>query len=200
MNKGRKIIGITLIILSLVAIFGWEKWGRQMLMYEEILVFNQDIEKNTILTSELLKIELVERKVKGSLTGNDVSGLLGKETVQSIHKGVPLFEDYFESPEMVVNQANGGYIMSIPATWLKSYPQTLRRGDRAYFYYKGKLITSAIVAYAKDGANQEVTSVDKKRLSGSSIISLVEIVVNNEQANLLTRIAESGNEFVILYN
>lgn len=93
----------------------------------------------------------------------------------------------------------GKYILSVPAQWLKAFPQTLKRGDRAFFYCGGEPVTDAVVAYVRDGTNQEVHYGDDERLTSSSSVSLIEIVVDEKQAALLGRLAEKGNKFVILY-
>ena len=60
-------------------------------------------------------------------------------------------------------------------------------------------MTDAVVAYVRDGTNQEVYYGDDERLTSSSSVSLIEIVVDKEQASLLGKLAEKGNKFVVLY-
>ena len=81
-----------------------------------------------------------------------------------------------------------------------SYPQTLRRGDEVSFYCDGKLVVTALVAYARDSSNQEVISQDDARLQASAPVSLVEVVVDESQALKLGRLADKGKRFVLLYS
>jgi len=75
----------------------------------------------------------------------------------------------------------------------------LKRGDRAFFYCAGEIVTDAVVAYVRDGTNQEVYYGDDERLTSSASVSLIEVVVTEEQARLLGKLADKDNKFVILY-
>ena len=65
--------------------------------------------------------------------------------------------------------------------------------------FLGEPVTDAVVAYVRDGTNQEVYYGDDERLTSSSSVSLIEVVVDREQAALLGKLAEKGNKFVLLY-
>ena len=54
MGKGKKVIGILLILISIAALFTWEKWGKNRFLYEDVLVFTQNIEKGTVITEEMI--------------------------------------------------------------------------------------------------------------------------------------------------
>ena len=127
------------------------------------------------------------------------SEVVGLETTQFVPAGTELYREYFQESIFSVGEEQGRYILSIPAQWLKAFPQTLRRGDRAFFYCGGELVTDAVVAYVRDGTNQEVYYGDDERLTSSSSVSLIEVVVDKEQAALLGKLAEKGNKFVLLY-
>lgn len=193
----KSLTGIVLILIALMGIIFWEGIGREIIMYDDVLVLTQEVDENTIITKEMLGKKKVAAASKGALTLENVDAVIDKAAVQYIPKGTEIFPQYFEDSKLLVKENE--YVLSIPNDWLESYPQTLRRGDTAYFYTYGKKITSAVVAYAKDGTNQEVTS-DEERLAGSSTISLVEVIVNEEQADLLSKAASAENKFVILYN
>ena len=68
MNNGKRIIGIILIIVSIVGMICWEKWGREILFYKEIVVINRDIEKNTIITSDMLETKKIQNPSNDALT------------------------------------------------------------------------------------------------------------------------------------
>ena len=174
----KKIAGITLILLSLGALGFWEMWGRENITYDRVLVLKDSLPKNTLITSEMLR---------------------EKKTAQFVPAGTELYREYFQESVFAVGPEEGKYILSVPAQWLKAFPQTLKRGDRAFFYCGGEPVTDAVVAYVRDGTNQEVHYGDDERLTSSSSVSLIEIVVDEKQAALLGRLAEKGNKFVILY-
>ena len=62
------------------------------------------------------------------------------------------------------------------------------------------MVLSAVVAYARDSSNQEVTSGDDERLKSSGPVSLVEVIVDEEKARKLGKLAEEGKKFVLLYS
>lgn len=196
----QKVTGLLLIVASLGALGFWEFWGREHLSYEAVLVLGQDTARNTTIESSMLEIRMMEKPDQDVLREEDAKQILGLETAQYVPSGTPLYREYFQDPAMAVGGETGQYILSIPDEWLMSYPQTLRRGDEVSFYCEGKLVTSALVAYARDSSNREVVSGDDTRLEASAAVSLVEIVVNEEKALMLGRLADQGKRFVLLYS
>lgn len=198
MKISKSLTGIILIIVTLLGIVAWELWGREELLYDEVLVFSANVEANDVIRADMLAVKKINNANDKALKAEDAQKVVGKAATQYIPRNTEIFDVYFDESNLVVGEDE--YVLSIPNDWLQSYPQTLRRGDTAYFYADGKMITKATVAYAKDGANQEVTSRDEERLAGSSTISLVEVIVTNAQADMLSKLAERNTKFVILYN
>lgn len=196
----QKAVGLLLIVLSLSALGFWEFWGREHLSYEPVLVLKADTPGNTEIERNMLEVRMMDHPDEDVLRDDDAAELMGMETSQYVPAGTPLYREYFQNPSMAVGGDTGQYILSIPNEWLMSYPQTLRRGDEVSFYCEGKLVTSALVAYARDSSNQEVLSEDDARLQASAPVSLVEVVVNEEKALLLGKLADKGRRFVLLYS
>lgn len=195
----RRIAGIVLVVLSLGALGFWELWGRENITYDKVLVFKEALPKNTLITADMFRIKKVDNAGDGAIPADRMDEIVGLETVQFVPADTELYREYFQESIFAVGQEQGKYILSIPAQWLKAFPQTLRRGDRAFFYCGGESVTDAVVAYVRDGTNQEVYYGDDERLTSSSTVSLIEVVVDKEQAALLGKLAEKGNKFVILY-
>lgn len=196
----KRIVGMILIGTCLLALGFWEFWGRKNLGYEEILTVRSELAPNTVVTSDILTVKKVETAPKDALRPTDSDQLIGMESKQLIPAGESLYLAYFGESRFNIGNNTGKYVLSIPNDWLKSYPQTLRRGDTAYFYCKGTIVTNAVVAYARDGSNQEVRSQDEARLVGTAPVSLIEVIVDENQAKLLGNLAEKGNKFVVLYS
>lgn len=196
----KRIVGMILIGTCLLALGFWEFWGRKNLGYEEILTVRSELAPNTVVTSDMLTVKKIETAPKNVLRPADADKLIGMESKQLIPMGESLYLAYFEESRFNIGNNTGKYVLSIPNDWLKSYPQTLRRGDTAYFYCKGTIVTNAVVAYARDGSNQEVQSQDEARLVGTAPVSLIEVIVDENQAKLLGNLAEKGNKFVVLYS
>lgn len=196
----KRIVGMILIGSCLLTLGFWEFWGRKNLGYEEILTVKSELAPNTVVTRDILTVKKIETAPKNVLRPADADMLIGMESKQLIPSGESLYLAYFEESSFNIGNDTGKYVLSIPNDWLKSYPQTLRRGDTAYFYCKGTIVTNAVVAYARDGSNQEVQSQDEARLVGTAPVSLIEVIVDENQAKLLGNLAEKGNKFVILYS
>ena len=195
----KRIAGIVLIVLSVGALGFWELWGRENITYDRVLVLKEPLPKNTLITADMLRERKVEKAGEGAIRTEQRNEIVGLETGQFVPAGTELYREYFQESIFSVGEEQGKYILSVPAQWLKAFPQTLRRGDRAFFYCGGAPVTDAVVAYVRDGTNQEVYYGDDERLTSSSSVSLIEIVVDKEQAALLGKLAEKGNKFVVLY-
>lgn len=195
----RRIAGIVLVVLSVGALGFWELWGRENITYDRVLVLKEPLPKNTLITADKLRVKKVDRAGEDALMEGEKGEIVGLETTQFVPAGTELYREYFQESIFAVGEEQGRYILSIPAQWLKAFPQTLRRGDRAFFYCGGEPVTDAVVAYVRDGTNQEVYYGDDERLTSSSSVSLIEVVVDREQAALLGKLAEKGNKFVLLY-
>ena len=195
----QKTAGMILILLSLSVLGGWEFWGRENLSYERVLVLKADTPQNTVIEKNMLEICRMDLPADGILQEEDAAALIGKETIQFVPAGTPLYPQYFQEPALAVGGETGRYILSIPNEWLMSFPQTLRRGDEVSFYCEGKLVAAAMVAYVRDSSNQEVVSADDARLQASAPVSLVEVVVDEARALKLGELADAGKRFVLLY-
>ena len=195
----RKIAGIMLVMLSLSTLGFWELWGRENLTYDRVLVLKESLPQNTLVTEDMFRERRIEKARDGVILSSQRDELKGLETTQFVPAGTELYREYFQESIFAVGEEEGKYILSVPPQWLKAFPQTLKRGDRAFFYCAGEPVTDAIVAYVRDGTNQEVYYGDDERLSSSSAVSLIEVIVDQKQASTLGKLAEKGNKFVILY-
>lgn len=180
-DRGKTIIGMMIIVASIAALITWEKWGRDSFFADSVLVLKENVEKGTVITNDMLK----EVKMKTDLPcvkPTMAKKIVGKEAVQFIHKGTPLFQRYFEEPALAPGTGKDRYLLSIPWSWLISQSHTLSRGDRAYFYVGGKFLTSA-----------PVTAVDVES-------KIYEIIVDSSQAEALSGAAYRGDKMTITYN
>jgi hypothetical protein len=181
LEKGKRILGMLLICLSVAALFSWEKWGRDRFIYEDICVLSKDVGRGVVITEEMLDTIRVERRSKDIMGPEDARWLTGRESGQFIKGGMPLFKEYFKAPGLAADESLDRHVLSIPATWIDSCPLTMTRGDRAYFYTGGSLITDLSVSKVSDDEG-------------------FEVVATRKQAEALGRIASSGRKFVITYN
>lgn len=220
-NLLKGFLGIILIVCAIGTIFYWEMYGRESLLYENIVVLTKDVKKNEVITNKIVTYEKREGSnlIQGVII--DENKIIGKAAKGYIPKGVQLVEEYFEDHNLVLD--NNEYIFQIPKEWIRAFPSSLRRGDTIYFYEVGQgienynategeiiinnkqaleeePITSAIVAYVKDSANREVITLsEKERYDGSSKINEIEIITNIEVVNLLRKSVDNNKLFIIMY-
>lgn len=195
----KRIIGIILIFSTLTVLAFWELWGRSNLGYQKIPVLKKDTERYTKITADMLTFKPIEHPNKGTLTGADVEGLEGMAAGQYIPAGEPLYANYFTEAEFMTGEATDSFILALPEQWLAAYPQTLRRGDRVFFYCGGEAVTDAIAVHVKDSNNQEIYSAGNERLQDSGRVQSIEVAVNATQASQLEKLAAKGNRFLLLY-
>jgi hypothetical protein len=219
------IIGLLLMLAMIAMIYFWETSGREKYLYKEVVVLNQNIEKNTRITPEMLEIAKINPDdfIEGAVVKKqDVSG---KYSVQFLVKNSQICLSYFkDSAEEIIKE--DFYIFSIPPDWIITFPNSLRRGDIIYFYpvkteiekdEQTKIINNidnlkkldksnlaqSEVAYLKDSGNREVVDTDdngnKPRYDGSANISSIEIITNYEDVSHLQSLADSGYKFIIFY-
>ena len=179
MRRIKPIIGILLIILSISGLLIWEKWGKDRLFYDEVLVLKKNVNEGTVITEDLLttrKLNIDEDYIPS----RERESILGKEAASFIHKGTPLFDEFFRLPVLSPSEEKGSYAFAIPQEWIMSVPESLSRGDRLFVFYGSKLLTSAYVV--SSGEDEPV-----------------EIIVNREQAEQISGIASKGGRLVLAY-
>lgn len=181
-EKGKRILGVILICLSIGALFAWEKWGRNKFIYDDIAVLSHSVNRGTVITEEMLETAKIEQYRKGMVKPQDMSWLVGKEAGQYVRADMPLFKEYFDEEGLAADQSQDRHMLNVPENWIDSCPESLERGREACFYSGGRLITRASVA----AVNSESKSF--------------EVVASEAQVKVISRIAASGNKFVISYD
>lgn len=217
-NTLMAMLGIVFIVAAVGAVVYWEVYGRETFTYQEVLVLRESVGKNTIITEEMLTWT---KREEGSLIGGavfDPQLLIGKESKHFIPANEQLLDVYFDEPSLVKDDDE--FTFKIPDDWLEDIPQSLRRGDTVFVYpinvyetvdgvvetYKGiqgQPISELTVAYVKDSANREVQNLEdietEERLTGSSTVSMVEVIVTMEDVKKMEAFVDAGYEFVLLY-
>lgn len=182
MKRGTRIIGVLLIIVSICALIAWEKWGKNELLYDDILVLEESVSKGTLITENMLKSVKMDSSEADCIKASEKEKIIGLESAFFIHKGAPLFRQYFVKPGLTAGAEEGKYILSIPEEWQLSVPETMKRGDKAYFFINGKFVTWAMVSYV----NGEDSSF--------------EVVVTDRQAESLSKIGARGERLTVVYH
>ena len=218
------ILGIVLMLSSVTAMFWWETKGRSLFLYKEVLVLNQSVETGTTITEDMVSFIRVDpfNFIEGALVSKEK--VLGKITYHYIPKYSQLNLEYFLS-ESVEAREEDQYIFTVPADWIITFPNSLRRGDTVYFYpvkvFKENVerdkdnsfntsnnikisseedLIKSEIAYLKDSGNREVVDTEgEERYDASANISSIEIITSYEDFSYLKGLASENYKFIILY-
>ena len=182
MDRSRQVIGVVLILISIILMVGWEKWGRQTFLTSEILVLNRNVPKGEIVKEEDLRILRVEGARKEWLRPEDRGQIQGLEASGNLHKGVPLFSDDVEEEGLTADAELDRFVVNLPESWLAAYPFGIRKGDRAYLYLSGKFLLDAPVRQA-DGENRNLS-----------------LVTDGKSAGIISGLGAEGKQFVVTYH
>lgn len=228
-DRLKGILGIFLAILAVAGIYIWERWGRENLTTEEILVFCEDIPAHTVILPNHLK--MIRRQTQ-NLMNNPIHNkkeVVGRMSKHFIPANTALSPLYFENSDLIPK--DGEYIFQMPRDWIQSCPSTLRRSDDAYLYpvwtkkeeaphekneapnigrtvrrkngslkKDAKPIHCLKIAFVKNQSNQEVQSIGAgPRLNGTSTISSVELIATLKDIKSLETYHDQGYKFMILY-
>ena len=227
---GRKIkigavfssLGILLMLATMAMIYFWETSGREKFLYTSVVVLKQSVEDNVCITSDMLEIAKInpDNLIEGAVAQKEK--IIGKYSAHYIPKNSQLSLAYFKD-DTVDTKKKDSYIFTIPADWIITFPNSLRRGDIIYFYpvkiasekeQQNKSLNNldnikitdqsdlleSEVAYLKDSGNREVVNTaGDDRYDVSANIASIEIIVNYEGVSYLQNLADSGWKFIILY-
>ncbi len=182
MDRGKRIIGILLILISVTALFSWEKWGKTRFFGDDVLVCRENVKKGEIIREDMLETVKMDANTEGWISPGEKDYVVGKEAVGFIHKQTPLFPEYFDQSELTAGSSKGKYVMTVPRDWMVCLPVSISRGDNAYFFCGNSFVTRAPVS----AVNAEYGSLD--------------IVVTEKQAEQLSGAASSGEKLAVIYS
>lgn len=201
------IIGILLLCITISSFIIWETIGREWVLYTEIIVLNQDVQRGTEITQDLVTTAKIEQlsKIKDAVIYPEE--IIGKEAKHFIPANTQLHPYYFGEPQLVIEDDQ--FIANIPKEWIYAFPGTLRRNDRIVFVpvsmdgyqVSARPLFETVVAYVKDSANREIRTISsEERLDASANISKIEVVVTLDDLCILENAYNQGNEFIIIYS
>ena len=108
MEKGKKIIGIVLILVSIAALF---TWGKNRFLYEDVLAFSQNVEKGTVITEDMISTVKMDIGEEDQLKSADKKSIIGREAAFFIHKGAPLFREYFVEEGLTADETGSLHLI-----------------------------------------------------------------------------------------
>lgn len=157
--------------MSIALIGGWERWGKNALMYEEIPVLKSDAQAGTVIDSSMIEYRRFERGALDFLSKGDEGSIIGMETSQFVHGQMPLFKEYFRNPRLSGSMEQGRFQINLSDNWIESVPSDLARGNRIHIYSGKSFVTSAYVAKGyEEGKGTDIIA------ESSQIAAIGEIV------------------------
>lgn len=207
MKQVKAAAGIFLIVVSLAGLVFWEMSGRDKLVKEEVLLAEQDIEPGVKITADMLRVGATEPEgvLAGALKKGDQKLAVGKVSRQFIPKNSQVSEVFFGTERLFIKGEQT--IFPIREEWIETVSSSVRRGDQVMLYTSkgGEKVGGYALAFVKDSSDREVKSPTGKsetevlgRIDADAAVSYVEIIAEREDCQRLTKLAESGETFVIL--
>ncbi len=214
-GRVKGIIGILLIIMAVSLIFYWENFGREQLLYKEVIIAKQDIYRNDWITKDNISVIKLEESAIPKEAVSKLKDIMGKEAKQFIPQNAVIDLRYLTDRGMTL--AQNQFIFRIPNDWIQSYPGSLRRGDDIYLYPVKPIegleeepinlettlsLIGLKVAYVKDSGNREVKNIENQkleRLDGTSNINFIEVIITKNKVKRLQEIYDDGYKFLMLY-
>ena len=178
MIRRKQILGLFLLAVSILGLAGWEQWGKERLLYDQVLVLRENVNRGTVITENMLDVRSMEMD-EPCLQFSEKEKVIGMEAAAFVHKGVPLFSAYFRDPDLTADQTKNRYGMCLPTDWIASKPTTLSRGDKVFLFFGKQLITKAAVS--------DVTKNGE-----------VEIIVGKEQAASICQVTIDGGKLALV--
>lgn len=179
----KKVLVVLLPALGILSILGlsglmwwWESVGRQSILYEEVLVLKQDVQRGELIKESMLdtvrfeKARLIDHPVR------DPKEIVGLEARQYIPKNSQLDVRYFESPELITDKDRLNF--KIPNDWIYSIPNSLRRKDRIALYAVDR-------AVLQDAKNKKIQIEDASTGGASGNPSTPEYVFTEDVSGMV---------------
>ena len=231
-EKIKRRIGVVLSIVLIFSFFSmivyWELIGREMALYTEVLVLNQDVQKGEVINASMISTINMEndKLISGAITSSaEIVNKAAKNFIPAKRQIHPKEIEYAE-----LSLQEGEYITAVPREWVYSVPTTIRRKDVAIFKLispkeqvqlsintsaeeealpvlnnfrvldNKQTIYETTVAYVRDGTNKEVKTVsEEERLDATANVADIEIITTIDDFQRLESFVNRGYKFAIMY-
>jgi hypothetical protein len=226
-NKLRGILGVFLMIMAIGGIYYWENYGREDILYRQVVISKEDIHRNDMINDQNVELVKIEEFLINPQTARTIESIIGQEAKQFIPQGTIVDRNYLGYSYLIPKENQ--VIFEIPKEWIYNSPQTLRRGDEIILFpikkegngpknsataeyekasFENEDDDEAVqekimaVAYVKDGSNYEVEDENRvgvDRLYGSAVIKSIEVLATQEEIKELEGLVKQEYRFIIAY-
>jgi hypothetical protein len=142
--KVKSIIAFGLMIISVLGLIFWFNVGQQKFVYKTVIQAAVDIPKGTVITDAMLKEGKVEDTAFVKDAIKDKKEIIGFSSIYDISINEQFTKKSLDNPGIVLNQDQK--IFKVPKDWIITFPSSIRRKDKAYFY----VIDSKVVGEVKN--------------------------------------------------
>jgi hypothetical protein len=194
MQKFKPFIGIIIMLLTFAMVLGWENFGREELLYTNIIELKKDVEPGTIVTKEMLTVGRIE---KGKISEQSIiknEDVIGKIAKAVIPKGMQLDKRFFDTKDLSVKKDE--YVFRIPSSWIVAIPSSIRRGDVASFYEVDAQSVSKISSNLNSASQPQNTS-QIQQIGNQSITQIKQQLNNILLSCTIVYVKDSSNREVI---
>lgn len=181
MERGKRLIGVLIIILSIISLITWEKWGKFKLISDTVLVLEKNVPAGTLIEEKMLAEKKMQIDENDYIRSDEKSNIVGKEASGFIHKGVPLFVEYFADSESDPSIVNNRVLITVEESWMLGMPAGIKRGDEVILMHGSDVAVKAKVSQV---------STDGKSFG---------IIVNKDQAGIISELVYQGEKLVAAY-
>jgi hypothetical protein len=147
-----------LLITAISGFVYWEIEGRDRLLTEDVLIAKKDIEKNSIVTSDMFTTagSREENMISGALGPEDLAVIEGSRSGQFIPANAQITDKFFYEDEFFIAEDESVFV--IRPEWISMMSSSIRRGDRVRLFSRDgmQVIGCYRVAFVKDNTYREV--------------------------------------------
>lgn len=134
-GKIKGIIALCIMVLCLVAMYGYLTFGQKALFTKTVLVASMDIEPGTIIdpgTHFVVRQVDDDALISGYLSQSDLPALRGLCASQFIPNNAQVTSRCFDKAGVVLTSDK--FVFKIPANWIYAVPSSIRRGDEILIF------------------------------------------------------------------
>lgn len=158
-------IGTIVIVVMLAMIGFWESYGRQKLLYKEVVVFKENVNRGDVVSDNMLvTVNRPSSDVfKAAITNKEQ--ILNKGVNHFIPAGATLHPSLFDDPKLIGDK--NSVVFKVPNEWILSVPDTIRRGDKAIIYEVDAETVKSITGINKAQKQDELSTTQGEQVDGN---------------------------------
>ncbi len=173
-----RLIGIGVLLFAIMLLWSWNSFGREKFSKNSVPVLKEDIYTGDVLSEDIIVYKRIDTDEK-VITKNNVKAYIGREAKHYVHKGMPLFSEYFPDKDTDPNILRDRVAVSLSSHHIYNFTGKYKKGDRVILFSKKEIILEAVVSGVSE---------DEKT---------IEVISDKAGAGRISEILSEGNKIVI---